>query len=429
VGLAPNSSEAEKAMKIAVIGTGVSGLVAARKLHAEHDLTVFEAGAYIGGHTNTVDVLDDGKILPVDTGFIVFNEKTYPNFCRLMSELGVAYQPSTMSFSVRCDATNLEYNGTSINGLFAQRRNLFRPTFWRMAREISRFYREAPEVLEREGDTTLGQFLRDGSYSSTFVDQHLVPMSAAIWSARAEVIMRFPLRFLVQFFQNHGFLQLKNRPQWLVIQGGSRSYVDPLVEPFRDRIQLNTPVLSLRRQAGGVTLRTADGNEQWFDRVILACHADQSLKMMEDSSALETEILSAFPYQKNEATLHTDESVMPHRKRAWASWNYHVLPSGSDLPVVTYWMNELQGLKSKANYFVTLNRAQAIRPDKVLKQIIYHHPVFSEDGVVAQQRHGEIDGMHGLHFCGAYWGYGFHEDGVRSGLRVAERVQDLVRIQ
>ncbi len=413
-------------MKIAVVGTGISGLVAARKLHAQHDLTVFESGAYIGGHTNTINVLEDEGVVPVDTGFIVFNQKTYPNFCRLLIELGVAHQPSSMSFSVRCDATDLEYNGTSFNGLFAQRSNLLSPKFWRMAREISRFYREAPEVLKREDSTTLGEFLSAGGYSSTFVDQHLVPMSAAIWSARAEVIMRFPLRFLVQFFQNHGFLQLKDRPQWLVIRGGSRSYVDPLVEPFRDRIQLNTPVVSVRRQQGGVMLRTAAGSEQRFDRVVLACHADQALKMIEDASGVEREILSAFPYQRNEATLHTDESVMPRRKRAWASWNYHVLPTGSDLPVVTYWMNELQSLQSKTQYFVTLNRAQEICPDKVQKQIIYHHPVYSEDAVAAQQRHGEIDGAHGLHFCGAYWGYGFHEDGVSSGLKVAERIPDLV---
>ena len=416
-------------MKIAVIGSGISGLVAARELHGTHDVTVFEAGSYVGGHTNTVDVQEGGTVLPVDTGFIVFNRKTYPHFCALLSRLGVDYQPSEMSFSVRCDSTKLEYNGTSLNGLFAQRSNLVSPKFWRMAREINRFYREAPDALAREGSTTLGQFLQEGGYSSMFIEQHLVPMSAAIWSARAEVIMQFPLRFLVQFFHNHGFLQLRDRPQWLVVKGGSRSYVEPLVEPFKDRIRLSTPVTGVRRMGDRVEVSAAGGYEGRFDRVVLACHADQSLRMLVDASPLERDILSAFPYQENHATLHTDSSVMPVRKRAWASWNYHVLPSGPDLPVVTYWMNELQGLPSDTDYFVTLNRPDEIRPDAVLKQIEYHHPVYSEGAVAAQDRHGEIDGRNGVHFCGAYWGYGFHEDGVRSGLRVAERVQELVSTQ
>ncbi|MDF1836306.1 MAG: FAD-dependent oxidoreductase, partial [Planctomycetota bacterium] len=412
-------------MKIAVVGSGISGLVAARELHGQHDVTVFEAGSYIGGHTNTLQVKEGDRSLSVDTGFIVFNRKTYPNFCGLLAELGVEGQPSQMSFSVRCDATDLEYNGTSLNGLFAQRRNLWNPRFWRMASEIKRFYREAPEALDNGEATTLGQFLGEGGYSSMFIEQHLVPMGAAIWSARAEVIMQFPLKFLVQFFHNHGFLQLKGRPQWLVVQGGSKSYIPPLVEPFRDRIQLNTPVTAVRREGSQVLVRTASGEQHRFDRVVLACHADQSLRMVEDGSPLERELLSAFPYQKNHATLHTDASVMPRNRRAWASWNYHVLPSGSDLPVVTYWMNELQGLESKTDYFVTLNRSEEVRADKVIEQIVYHHPVYSETAVQAQRRHGEIDGHNGLHFCGAYWGFGFHEDGVRSGLRVAERVQEL----
>ncbi|MCA9001152.1 MAG: FAD-dependent oxidoreductase, partial [Planctomycetes bacterium] len=259
----------------------------------------------------------------------------------------------------------------------------------------------------------------------TFIEKHLVPMSAAIWSAREEVILRFPLRFLVQFFHNHGFLQLSDRPEWKVISGGSRNYIEPLVEPFRDRIRLATPVTGIRRVGSDVHLTTRDGEFHIFDRVVLACHSDQSLKMLQDATPLETEVLSAFAYQRNEATLHTDESVMPKSRRAWASWNYHVLTEGPDLPVVTYWMNELQGLRAQKNYFVTLNRAQEVDPGQVIRQIIYHHPVYSHGAVAAQERHHEIDGVHGVHFCGAYWGYGFHEDGVKSGLRVARRIQEL----
>ena len=418
-------------MNIAIVGSGISGLVAARKLCAEHEVTVFEAGASIGGHTNTIEVPTPGGPLAVDTGFIVFNEKTYPNFCALLSEIGVEYQPSQMSFSVRCADTGLEYNGTSLNGLFAQRRNLVRPEFWRMTREIVRFYEEAPKVLEGpDPEQTLGAFLDRGQYSPMFVEKHLVPMCAAVWSARAEVIRAFPLRFLVQFFHNHGFLQLKDRPQWQVIRGGSREYLAPLSEPFADRIRLRAPVVAVRREGARVRLETAQGHQESFDRVVLACHSDQSLKMLKDATPLERELLRALPYQRNEATLHTDESLMPKRRRAWASWNYHVEsenPGG--LPLVTYWMNELQGFDQPVNYFVTLNRTHAIDASKIVREILYHHPIFSLEGVRAQTRFEEIDGVNHVHFAGAYWGYGFHEDGVKSGLRVAERILEGVPVQ
>lgn len=404
-------------MKIAVVGTGIAGLVAARNLHREHDLTVFEAGDWIGGHTNTVDVETDAGTQAVDTGFIVFNEATYPNFCAMLRELGVAWQDSDMSFSVRCEASGLEYNGTSMNGLFAQRSNLVRPSFWRMVKDIMRFYREAPQVLERPDDeTTLGDYLEHGGYSQAFIEKHLIPMGAAVWSSTPETMRAFPLRFLVQFFHNHGFLRVEDRPQWLVVKGGSREYVRRLVEPFHDRIHLRTPVVKVERTARGVSVRTAQGDESCFDRVVLATHADTSLKLLSDATALERDVLGAFEFQRNEAVLHTDVRLLPRRKRAWASWNYHVTDPNSGLPTVTYWMNNLQRLAGDTQYLLTLNRTADIDASQVLRSFVYHHPIFSTRTVLAQRRHAEIDGVNGVHFCGAYWRYGFHEDGVQSAL-------------
>lgn len=410
-------------MKIAVVGTGIAGMVAAHRLHREHDITVFEADERIGGHTNTVDVDIDGVKTAVDTGFIVFNEKTYPNFCALLRGLGVPWQASDMSFSVRCDASGLEYNGTSLDGLLAQRLNALRPSFWRMVRDILRFYREAPAVLAPGADDlTLGEFLDRGGYSRQFVEKHMLPMGAAIWSARLENMRRFPMRFLVQFFHNHGFMQVDGRPQWLTVRGGSREYAQKLVAGFRDRIRVRTPVTSVRRAAQGVVLRTGAGEEARFDRVVLAAHADQSLRMLVDATSKEREILGAFAFQKNDALLHTDTSIMPSKRRAWASWNYHVTQPATDLPTVTYWMNRLQALDSKRDYLVTLNRNDDVDPAHVLKRFVYHHPVYSTAAVAAQRRHAEIDGVAGVHFCGAYWGFGFHEDGVKSALAVLEHV-------
>ncbi|MCB9903915.1 MAG: FAD-dependent oxidoreductase [Planctomycetes bacterium] len=412
-------------MRIAVIGTGISGLVAARELSRDHEVDVFEAASYVGGHTNTVDVVEGDRKLAVDTGFIVFNERTYPNFCRLLRELGVEQRTSDMSFSVRNERSGLEYNGTDLNGLFAQRRNLLRPSFWRMVRDILRFYREAREVLETpDDDLLLGDFLRARGYSRGFVEDHLIPMGAAVWSSTAEGMRRFPLRFLVQFFENHGFLQVDDRPDWLTVVGGSRSYVAPLIEPFRDRVRHDTPVREVRREPRGVRVTTASGEQHLYDRVVLATHSDTSLRMLADASPLEREVLGAFNYQPNEAILHTDRGVMPRLRRAWASWNYHVMDPPAELPTVTYWMNLLQGLESEQDYFVTLNRDD-VDPAKVLRRISYSHPVFTAGAVAAQARHAEVDGADRVHFCGAYWGYGFHEDGVKSGLVVAERVAAL----
>lgn len=416
-------------MKIAIVGTGISGMVAAHLLHREHEIDVYEAGPWIGGHTNTVDVPSAAGSLAVDTGFIVFNERTYPLFIRLLEEHGVAWKESDMSFSVRCEKTGLEYNGASLNTLFAQRTNLVRPSFWRMVLDLLRFYREAPKVLRAADDgLTLGEFLQRNRYSEIFAEKHLVPMGAAIWSACPETMRDFPLRFLVQFFQNHGFLQVDDRPQWLVIEGGSREYVKKLTAPWADRIRLETPVASVERRGEGVRLRTAHGDEEQYDRVVLACHADQSLRLLRDANPLEREILGAFPFQRNEAVLHTDASLMPRKRLAWASWNYHVTDPPSALPTVTYWMNRLQSLPGRTQYFLTLNRSAAIDVTKVRRRFIYHHPIFTTETVRAQARHAEIDGVHGVHFCGAYWGYGFHEDGVRSAFSsVSELAREPLR--
>lgn len=413
-------------MKICVVGSGISGLVAARGLHAEHEVTVFEAADWIGGHTHTVDVPTRNGSVAIDTGFIVFNEATYPHFTELLRELTVDWKDSDMSFSARCEQSGLEYNGTNFNGLFAQRSNLLRPKFWRMVREILRFYREAPAVLEHPDDqTTLGEYLEKGRYSKMFIDKHLIPMAAAVWSGTPKTMRAFPLRFLVQFFKNHGFLQVDDRPQWKVVNGGSREYITPLIEPFADRIRLNTPIVGIECTPEGVHVQSVHGDEGHFDRVILATHADTSLAMLSDPSALQREVLGAFKFQKNEVVLHSDVSLMPRRRRAWASWNYHIAAPGRgpELPAVTYWMNNLQGLLEETPYLLTLNRGEAIDPALVLRRFQYDHPIFSTETVRAQGRHDEIDGVNGVHFCGAYWKYGFHEDGVQSAMAVLDNLK------
>jgi len=411
-------------VKIAVVGTGIAGLVVARGLAREHALTVFEAADWIGGHTHTLEVPGtDGRPVAVDTGFIVFNRRTYPRFCKLLAELGLEAQPSDMSFSVRCEGTGLEYSGSNWNGLLARRRNALDPRFWRMLFDIARFYREAPPTLAEPDDgRTLGEFLRQGRYSRPFVEQHLAPMASAVWSARRADLDGFPLRFLVQFFENHGFLTVEGRPQWLVVPGGSQRYVERLVAPFRERIRLATPVTRVTRVAEGVLVRTARGQEERFDRVVLATHGDQALRLLSDARPRERELLSTFTTQANDVVLHTDARVMPRRKRAWSSWNYHLAPTPSELPTVTYWMNRLQDLRGPRDWFVTLNRTDELEPAQVLARFTYRHPLTTRASVAAQARHAEIDGQDGVHFCGAYWRFGFHEDGVWSGERVLARL-------
>lgn len=412
-------------MKIAVVGAGISGLLAAYLLNVEYDVTVFEANAYLGGHTNTIDVTIDDATYAVDTGFIVYNEWNYPNFIKLLARLGVESQLSRMSFSVRCEKTGMEYNGTSINTLFAQRSNLLRPSFYRMIRDILRFNREAKELLEqRDQGVTFYEYLEANRYSKEFIQHYIIPMSAAIWSAEPEMIHQFPARYLVQFFNHHGMLSVNNRPQWRAIKGGAKQYVNKLTHAFRDRIRLNCPVHAVTRFPDHVAI-----SSQWcerapvverFDRVIIATHSDQALAMLADPSDGEREILGAIPYQENEAVLHTDVSLLPRRRLAWASWNYHLLAEAERCVTVTYHMNTLQRLRAPREFCVTLNRTEAIDPASIIRRIIYHHPVYTQLAVAAQQRHQEINGVNRTYFCGAYWGYGFHEDGVNSALAVCK---------
>lgn len=408
-------------MRIAVVGSGISGLVAAYLLSREHDVTVFEANDYIGGHTHTVDVTWQGERQAIDTGFIVCNDRTYPNFLKLLDHLGVARKPTSMSFSVRCDRTNLEYNGTSLNALFAQRRNLFRPRFYRMIKDILRFNRECLALLEDPSESiTVGEYLDRHKYSKEFIRQYLVPMGAAIWSCPPGTFNLFPMRFIVEFYHNHGLLSLKNRPQWYVIQGGSKRYVEKLIKPFQDSIRLSCPVSSVTRFFDHVKLVTRDGSQEDFDQVIFACHSDQALAILKDASEAERELLSAFPYQKNIAVLHTDTSVLPRRKKAWASWNYHLATEDAAAATVTYNMNILQSLSSRHIFNVTLNESDRIRPDRIIKAMTYHHPIYTVKRAAAQARHGELIQQNRTSFCGAYWGNGFHEDGVNSALAVCQ---------
>ena len=408
-------------MKIAIIGTGISGMVAAWYLQREHSITVFEANDYVGGHTHTVTVEKDGRPYAIDTGFIVFNKRTYPNFCKLLDLLGVESQESEMSFSVKCERTGLEYCGTSLNTLFAQRTNLFRPSFLQMLMEILRFNRQSPQLLsEDSSDISLGDYLDRGHYSETFRENYLIPMGAAIWSTSPSKMLEFPARYFIQFLVNHGLVTLTDRPIWRTIVGGSWRYIDRLTESFRDRIRLNCPVISVRRNEDHVNVTSASGPEQ-FDQVVFATHGDQALRLLSDPSAVEREVLSPFVCSKNIAVLHTDASLLPKRRRAWASWNYHLSNSPLDAPSVTYQMNILQRLSSTEPFCVTLNREDAIRPDKILGRFVYEHPIYSPAAVLSQRRHTEISNLSNrTHFCGAYWGFGFHEDGVKSALVVAK---------
>jgi predicted NAD/FAD-binding protein len=411
-------------MRIAVIGSGISGLVAAYHLSRTHDVTVYESGTHLGGHTHTVDVEHLGREYAIDTGFIVYNDWTYPNFVRLLEELKVPWQPSQMSFSVRCEKTGLEYNGTSIDCLFAQRSNLVRPSFLRMVFDIVRFNRRAPSLLEAGAPAlTLSEYLRREAYSKYFIDHYIIPMGAAIWSSRPVDMLQFPARFFVEFFANHGFLSVNDRPTWRVICGGSREYVRRLTAPFAAASRLNTPVASLQRQQQRVVVRLKNGAVEYFDQVFIACHSDQALKLLSDPSREEREILGAIPYQANEALLHTDDSLMPRRRLAWAAWNYHLPVEARGRVTVTYNMNILQSLSAPAQFILTLNRGNEVDARKVLGRYIYHHPVFTADAVAAQGRRHEINGMRRTYYCGAYWGYGFHEDGVKSALVSVEELR------
>jgi predicted NAD/FAD-binding protein len=410
--------------KIAIIGTGISGLTCGHLLHQKHDLTLFEANNYIGGHTATKDVLVNGRQYAIDTGFIVFNDWTYPNFIKLMDKISVQSQATEMSFSVKNLSQNLEYNGNTLNSLFAQRRNILRPRFWRIVRDILKFNKICKKgAVENTyyGRETLHEFLIQHQFSEDFTYNYILPMCAAIWSASLEDIKAFPFTFFLRFFNNHGLLNITDRPQWRSIIGGSREYIKPLIAGFENLIKLNSPVKSVSDKGNQKLVMLQDGSESLFDEVIFACHSDQALAIIESPSSSQNEILGDMLYAKNEVILHTDDSVLPVRKLAWASWNYLIkgYEGESQAPaVLTYNMNILQNIQSDTTFCVTLNNTIDIAPEKVLGTYHYAHPQFTEQTIVAQSRWAEISGKQGMHFCGAYWFNGFHEDGVRSALDV-----------
>ena len=404
-------------MKIAVIGTGIAGNVVARRLHKEHDITVYEAGAHIGGHTHTHDIVHDGRQYAIDTGFIVFNDWTYPNFIALLDELGVESKPTNMGFSSRCETTGIEYNGSSLNQLFAQRSNLFRPRFHGMIRDILRFNRESRELIDHNDETlSLGGYLEENHYGRLFIDNYIIPMGAAIWSTDPQQMLAFPACYFVRFLANHGLLNVRDRPQWRVIKGGSREYAKKLTAPFSDRIRLNQAVVAVKRLPTHVEVQAADGATEHYDQLFIASHSDQALGMLTDPSAQEQAVLGAIPYQKNEVVLHTDISVLPGKRRTWAAWNYLRRQDDNKRVSVTYNMNMLQGIEAPETFCVTLNDTHNIDPDKIIRRLQYDHPVYTTEGVSAQQRHREINGQRRTWYCGAYWRFGFHEDGVVSAM-------------
>ncbi|MDH1559993.1 FAD-dependent oxidoreductase [Ectopseudomonas chengduensis] len=408
-------------MKIAIVGSGIAGLTCAYLLNRQHDIQVFEASDWIGGHTHTVDVQVDGRSYAIDTGFIVFNDWTYPNFIRLLEQIGVGFKPTEMSFSVSDPATGVEYNGHDLNTLFAQRSNLLSPAFWGMLRDILRFNRQSLDDLANSrisADTTLGQYLDSNGYGRRFIEHYIVPMGSAIWSMSLADMLGFPLQFFVRFCKNHGLLSVSDRPTWQVIEGGSRSYVAPLTASFAERIRLNCPVSRVIRDQDGVTLHSAAGSER-FDKVIFACHSDQALALLDQASEQERDILGALPYANNDVVLHTDTRLLPKRKLAWASWNYRLGGPREQMAAVTYDMNILQGIDSDTIFCVSLNQTAAIDPSKILARFQYAHPQYSLAGTAAQARWEELLGAQHTYYCGAYWANGFHEDGVVSALRVA----------
>jgi len=408
-------------MKIAIIGSGIAGLTSAYLLNRNHAITVFEASDWIGGHTHTVDVQVDGQSYAVDTGFIVFNDWTYPNFIRLLSQLGVGFKATEMSFSVSDPISGVEYNGHNLNSLFAQRRNLLSPKFWGMVRDILRFNREALNDLNQQriaSDMTLGDYLKANGYSERFIQHYIVPMGAAIWSMSLNDMLGFPLQFFVRFFKNHGLLSVSDRPQWCVIEGGSSSYVAPLTESFKQHIRLNCAVTRVERDGDGVTVHSAAGSER-FDKLVFACHSDQALALLAAPTPTEQAILGALPYADNDVVLHTDTRLLPKRPLAWASWNYRLGGPVDQPAAVTYDMNILQGIQSDTTFCVSLNQTAAIDPSKILARYTYAHPQYSLAGMAAQARWEELLGANHSYFCGAYWANGFHEDGVVSALRVA----------
>jgi len=412
-------------LRVAVIGTGISGMSAAWLLSQRHDVTVYERAERIGGHSHTVDVVNGKTVTPVDTGFIVYNETTYPNLTALFEHLDVPTERSDMSFAVSLDEGRLEYSGNNLTGLFAQKLNIFRPRFWSMLTDIQRFYREAPTDVTAldELHTTLGDYLDMRSYSRAFRDDHLLPMAGAIWSAPPDTMLAYPAASFIRFHDNHGLLRISNRPQWRTVSGGSRSYVERLTSSFLDRIELGIAAKRICRFDDRVSVCDVAGRIEAFDHVVIAAHADEALGLLEDATADERALLGAFRYSKNLAILHGDASLMPKRRAVWSSWNYIGPPAGEEAAngcTVTYWMNRLQNISSPASLFMTLNPQRAPDPRTVIETETYDHPLFDAAAIRAQRRLWSLQGRQNTWFCGSYFGAGFHEDGLQSGLAVAE---------
>lgn len=418
-------------MKVAIIGSGIAGLSAAYYLNKFCDIQLYEAGPRLGGHTATVDIELEQQKYAIDTGFIVYNDWTYPNFIKLLEELQVENQATPMGFSVKCEKQNIEYCGSGLNGFFAQRKNVIKPIMWTLLRDILRFNEQTLKALSLQtisADQTLDDFLSQNHYSEAFKTHYIIPMAAAIWSSGSETIRRFPFLFFANFFKNHGLLSLKDRPQWRVIKGGSKSYIAPLVESFKDKISINCPVLAIQRADDGVYIKTQNHTTK-FDQVVIATHSDQALNLLADPSATEKDILTAIPYQQNDIVLHTDIGLLPKNKRTWSSWNFLLNELNYEKPILTYNMNILQGIKSKHTFCVTLNATHTIDPNKIIGRYQYSHPVFSSAAVKAQEQWQTINGQNRSWFCGAYWYNGFHEDGVKSGIRVANAIGALTNEQ
>jgi predicted NAD/FAD-binding protein len=421
-------------MKVAIIGSGISGLTAAHYLRQQHAVTLFEANDYLGGHTNTIEFELAGREYAIDTGFIVFNDRTYPNFCRLLDQLGVSSKPTSMTFSVSCEQSGLEYRGADLNGLFAQRHNALSPKFLGLLWELLRFNRQAEQLLAEASDSlTVGEFFARHRFGRMFVEKYFLPMASAIWSCPHSAVESFPIKFIAEFYKNHGLLSTRDRPQWRVINGGSQRYVEVLARPLADAVRLRSPVEAVERVSGEVRIRVrgSDAYES-FDHVVFACHSDQALAILgPQATPVEREVLSAFPYEKNLAVLHTDTRLLPRNRRAWACWNYHV-PAGehaseaASKATVTYNMNLLQGVVSPETFCVSLNCGERIDPNRVIRSIVYHHPVFTANRRQSQLRQGELIGPNRSSFCGAYWGNGFHEDGVNSALAVCRYLDQRV---
>lgn len=414
--------------RIAIIGGGIAGLTTASKLHEDFDIRLFEANDYIGGHTHTFDVTINNRTYPVNTGFIVYNDWVYHNFNKLIEPLNLKRIPTEMSFSVTDDVTGLEYNGHNLDSLFAQRRNLVSPKFYKMIRDILRFNRQSLEDLEAgrlDDQLSLGDYFTQLNMGQMFIDKYIVPMGAAIWSSGEADMMDFPALFFVRFFKNHGLLSVKERPQWYVLDQGSRAYVEPLMAPFRDCVETNSQIRAVERHDNGVTISFENAPDQHFDQVVFACHSDQALALLANPTEQERDVLGALPYSKNEVVLHTDESLLPKRRKAWAAWNYHLSGDKTKPASLTYNMNILQRFDdAPVTFCVTLNRTEKIDPDKILATFQYGHPIFSRGSVQAQQRYHEIGNQNRTHFCGAYWFNGFHEDGVNSALRVVSDLKE-----